>query len=151
RALVNPRIAALADEYGTLPNTPPPRCAETDDMLTMQTQPLSIMSGRKALVTRYVPVALTAMTLFHRSSVVSRNGMGEVMPAMFASAPTGGRAPEFTSAATALCAAATDSSDVTSTAWPNAGTANWLPISAATFADFSPSRSRITTAQPSRA
>ena len=46
-------------------------------------------------------MALTAMTLFHSSSVVSRNGTGEVMPAMLASAPTGGRLPEATSAATA--------------------------------------------------
>ena len=41
------------------------------------------------------------MTLFHSSRVVSRNGTGEVMPAMLASAPTGGRLPEATSAATA--------------------------------------------------
>src|SRR6201991_5201022 len=151
RALVNPRMAALADEYGTLPKTPPPRCADTDDMLTMRPQPASIMAGGKAFVTKNVPGALTAMTVFQMSSVVSRNGTGEVMPAMLASAPTGGRLPDAISAATAACASATECSDVTSTAWPNAGTANWLPMSAATLADFSPSRSRMTTAQPSRA
>ncbi len=31
------------------------------------------------------------MTLFQRSRVVSRNGTGEVMPAMLARAPTGGK------------------------------------------------------------
>ena len=31
-ALVKPSTAALAEEYGVLPNTPPPCCADTDDM-----------------------------------------------------------------------------------------------------------------------
>ena len=38
-----------------------------------------------------MPVALTAKILFHSSRVVSRNGTGEVIPAMFSTAPTVGR------------------------------------------------------------
>ena len=141
-------MAAFADEYGTFPKTPPPRCAETEDMLTMRPKPCSIMSGRNALVTRYVPVALTAMTLFHRSSVVSRNGTGDVMPAMLASAPTGGNAPSATCAAIACCAAATDASSATLTGPPYVGTPYSAAMSAATRAARSPSRSRMAIAQP---
>ena len=43
------------------------------------------------------PVASTAITVVHSSRVASRNGTGEVMPAMSASAPTGGRWPAATS------------------------------------------------------
>ena len=35
-----------------LAEPPPPRSANTDDMLTMRPQPCSIISGRNALVTR---------------------------------------------------------------------------------------------------
>src|SRR6185312_7414618 len=33
-ALVKPSTAALAEEYGVLPNTPPPCCADTEDMFS---------------------------------------------------------------------------------------------------------------------
>ena len=35
-----------------MPKTPPPRCADTEDMFTTRPQLLSSMSGRKALVTK---------------------------------------------------------------------------------------------------
>ena len=33
---VKPMTAAFADEYGVLPKTPPPCCADTEDMFTMR-------------------------------------------------------------------------------------------------------------------
>ncbi len=42
----------FADEYGVLPNTPPPCCADTDDMFNTRPYPPSIISGRNAFVTR---------------------------------------------------------------------------------------------------
>ena len=59
-------------------------------------------------------MALTAKILFHSSRVVSRNGTGEVIPAMFSTAPTVGRS----AACTASRAASTDSSSATLTAPP---------------------------------
>src|SRR5690349_6030604 len=84
-ALVKPRMAALADEYGTLPNTPPPRCADTEDMLTMRTR--DGIEVDKSKITPYVyrhcyaqrhadagvPIDVLAELLDHRSYSMTRD------------------------------------------------------------------------------
>src|SRR5690606_39443236 len=64
---------------------------------------------------------ISFMILFQISKVVSRKSTGEVIPAMFTTAPVGGSSPAATRAATAAWAAATEDSSATSIWWPNAG------------------------------
>jgi hypothetical protein len=89
---------------------------------------------------------LTAKIRSHSSPVTSRNGVGEVMPALLTSAPTGG-----TASATTASAASTDASSVMSQPTPTA----WTPWRSATSlaASLAPasSRSRIATFQPAAA
>src|SRR3712207_2097154 len=79
----------------------------------------------------------------HSSPPTSRNGVGEVMPALFTNAPTGGTAPSR--AASAL---STDASSVTSQPTPTAWTPLRSAISWAASLALASSRSRIATFQP---
>src|SRR5699024_4106453 len=71
---VRPSTPAFAAEYGVLENTPPPCCAETEDMFTMRPYPPSSIAGRNARQVQKVPARFTAVILSHRSLPTSRNG-----------------------------------------------------------------------------
>ncbi|ABG94890.1 hypothetical protein RHA1_ro03087 [Rhodococcus jostii RHA1] len=58
--LVKPRIAALADEYGTLPNTPPPRCATPKTSSRCDPSPNGATDRAQARLSDRVPSAFDA-------------------------------------------------------------------------------------------
>src|SRR4051794_29564391 len=112
----------------------------------MRPKPRSAMPGATRRVMLYAPRTLTAKMRSHSSPLTSRKGVGEVMPALFTRAPTGGT--ERSSAARAF---STDASSVMSQPTPTACTPCCSSISwAASFA-LASSRSRTATFQPAAA
>ena len=89
---------------------------------------------------------MTAKIRSHSSAVTSRNGVGEVMPALLTTAPTGG-----TAAATVASALSTDAASVMSQPTPTACTPCCSAISLATSLAPASSRSRIAMFQPAAA
>src|SRR5688572_24000512 len=112
----------------------------------MRPKPRSAMPGARRRVTLNAPRTLTAKMRSHSSPVTSRNGVGEVMPALLTRAPTGGSAPSST-----VSALSTEASSVTSHAMPTACTPLRSATSVAASLALASSRSRIATFQPAAA
>src|SRR3954454_6617990 len=104
------------------------------------------MPGARRRVTLYAPRTLTAKMRSHSSPETSRKGVGEVMPALFTRAPTGG-----TELSRVASAASTEVSSVMSQPTPTACTRLRSATSWAASLALASSRSRIATFQPAAA
>ncbi|MNT10516.1 hypothetical protein D3C72_1453500 [compost metagenome] len=69
-----------------------PTTADIEDVLMMLPPPTPIIPGSTALVTRNMLFTFTAITRSHSSSVVSRKGTAERMPAWFINTVIGPKA-----------------------------------------------------------
>ena len=107
-------VAPLLVQYSTSMGVP--TTAEIDEVQTMLPPPAASMPGRTALVTRNMLFTLTAMIRSHSSSLVSRKGLAQRIPAWFISTVIAPKA--CSTAATALATwAASETSAGANIAW----------------------------------
>ncbi|SIH57059.1 Uncharacterised protein [Mycobacteroides abscessus subsp. abscessus] len=72
RPRVRPITPAFATVYGVLLNVPPPRCAETEDRLTMRPYPFRTIDSAARRLAKCTPSRLIDSTRCHSPSGRSR-------------------------------------------------------------------------------